>query len=204
MMGRKALVLAALAAALPARVEAAGTLAVTNVDRSQPGVVRIAVRYRGGPSPSFRLTPTCGTTVPGDWVVASTVNVDPVRRRAVLELRDDLGWLGERRLPCQARGLTIEMLEESRVIASAEVPMDIPAPRALTAPPPPPPGPVMPRLGVVGFKLRAPQTKMSEAGITWSVSNRVTLNLTYERTAYAPLMPQDHDNGVLTGIKVGF
>src|SRR5206468_2119166 len=57
MMWRKALVLAALAAAAPAQAEAAATLAVTGVDRSHPGVVQIAVRYRGGRSPSFRLTP---------------------------------------------------------------------------------------------------------------------------------------------------
>src|SRR5438445_384825 len=38
----------------------------------------------------------------------------------------------------------------------------------------------------------------------WALSDRVTLNLTYERTAYAPMMPHDHDDGILTGLKLGF
>jgi len=204
MMWRKALVLAALAAAAPAQAEAAATLAVTGVDRSHPGVVQIAVRYRGGRSPSFRLTPNCRAAAPGEWVVAATVSVVPARRRAVLELRDALGSLTDRRLPCQARALKVEMLDGGRVVASAQVPFDIPAPRALTAAPPPPLEPLAPRLGLVGLKLRAPQTRTSEAGLTWAISDRVTLNLTYERTAYAPMMPHDHDDGILTGVKLGF
>ena len=204
MMWKKALVLAALAAAAPAQAEAAATIAVTGVDRSHPGVVQIAVRYRGGRSPSFRLTPNCRAAAPGEWVVAATVSVVPARRRAVLELRDALGSLTDRRLPCQARALKVEMLDGGRVVASAQVPFDIPAPRALTAAPPPPLAPLAPRLGLVGLKLRAPQTRTSEAGLTWALSDRVTLNLTYERTAYAPLMPHDHDDGILTGVKLGF
>ena len=204
MMWKKALVLAALAAAAPAQAEAAATLAVTGVDRSHPGVVQIAVRYRGGRSPSFRLTPKCSAAAPGEWVVASTVSLVPARRRAVLELRDSLGSLTDRRLPCQARALKVEMLDGGRVVASADVPFVIPAPRALTAAPPPPLEPLAPRLGLVGLKLRAPQTRTSEAGITWALSDRVTLNLTYERTAYAPMMPHDHDDGILTGVKLGF
>ncbi len=204
MMWKKALVLAALAAAAPAQAEAAATLAVTGVDRSHPGVVQIAVRYRGGRSPSFRLTPNCRAAAPGEWVVAATVSVVPARRRAVLELRDALGSLTDRRLPCQARALKVEMLDGGRVVASAQVPFDIPGPRALTAAPPPPLEPLAPRLGLVGLKLRAPQTRTSEAGLTWALSDRVTLNLTYERTAYAPLMPHDHDDGILTGVKLGF
>jgi len=96
------------------------------------------------------------------------------------------------------------MLEGSRVVARAEVPIDVPAPRALTAPPPAPPEPAMPQLGLVGMKLRGPQTKMTEAGISWSLTDRLTLNLSYERTAYAPLMPRDHDDGIVTGVKLGF
>ncbi len=204
MAWRRTLVLTALAAACLADVSAAAMLRVTGIDRSLPGVVRIAVDWSGGRTPSFRLSPTCGVVDAGDWVLASTVITTPARRHAVLELADDLAWLGDRRLPCQARGLTVQMLEGSRVVASADVPIEIPAPRALTAAPPPPTDPLAPRLGFVGHKLQAPQTKMSEAGVTWSVNNRVTLNLSYERTGYAPMMPHDHDDGVLTGVKVGF
>jgi len=202
MMWKNALVLAALAAAAPAQAGAVATLAVTSVDRSQPGVVRIAVRYDGSRRPSFRLTPTCGGR--GEWVVAAAVTTTPARKQALVELRDDLAWLTDRRLACEARGLAVQMLDGTRVVASAEVPIEIPAPRALTAAPPPPPEPLVPSLGVVGRKLRSPQTKMSEAGLTWSLSDHLTFNLSYERTAYAPMMPRDHDDGILTGVKLGF
>ena len=58
--------------------------------------------------------------------------------------------------------------------------------------------------GVVGQKYAAPQTRMSQAGVLWSLSKHLSLQLSYERTAYAPLMPQDHDNGIVTGLRVGF
>ena len=200
MMGRKALVLLVVTALVAGEVEAAVTLTVTRVDRSEPGVVRIAVSYDGGGTPSFRLTPTCSPGASQEWVVASVVRVTPADKGAVLELRD-LPWLT---MPCQAHGLTVEMLNGSRVVARAEVPLELHAPRALTVDPPPPRDVLLPRLGVLGYRLRAPQTKMSEAGITWAVSNRVTLDLSYERTAYPALMPNDHDDGVLTGVKIGF
>ena len=60
------------------------------------------------------------------------------------------------------------------------------------------------RLHLIGQKYLAPQTRMTEAGITWSISRRVSLELSYERTGYAPTMPFDHDNGVMTGVKFGF
>jgi hypothetical protein len=203
MTWRGTLVVAALAAVVPAEVGATASIKVAAVDRSHPGVVRIAVRWHGGRSPSFRLSPACGLAESGDWVIASTVTV-AARRQAVLELPDDLAWLGDPRLPCRTHALTVQMLEGSAVVAGAEVPIDIPAPRAFTAAPPPPLDPVAPRFGFVGRKLQAPQTKMSEAGVTWSVNKHVTLNLSYERTGYAPVMSRDHDDGILTGVKVGF
>jgi hypothetical protein len=60
------------------------------------------------------------------------------------------------------------------------------------------------RLGVTGQKTLAPQTAMSEAGVTWAFTPRVRLHLSYERTGYAPTMPFDHDDGIMTGIKIGF
>ena len=59
-------------------------------------------------------------------------------------------------------------------------------------------------LHVEGQKVTAPHFQRSEAGISWSLTDRLTLNLSYERTAYAPLMPRDHDDGIVTGVKLGF
>ena len=65
-------------------------------------------------------------------------------------------------------------------------------------------GPVAGRLGFTGQKDQAPQTQMSQAGVTWSVNNQLLLQLMYERTGYAPVMPFDHDDGIMTGIKIRF
>ena len=203
MMWRTALALMALVVLAPAEVGAAATVAVTSVERSDTGAVRIGVRYDGAESPSFRLTPACKHTSPASWVVAATVTMEPASNRAVLEVEDDLSSFTGRRHPCQARGFNVQMLDWDDVVASTEVPIEIPTLRALDAAPPPS-APTDPRFGVVGYKVRAPQTKMSEAGITFSFSKRVTLNLSYERTAYAPLMRHDHDDGILTGVKIGF
>ena len=79
-----------------------------------------------------------------------------------------------------------------------------PAPTFVLVPAPPPPTQETSRFGVVGQKYAAPQTRMSQAGVLLSLSKHLSLQLSYERTAYAPLMPQDHDNGILTGLRVGF
>jgi len=78
------------------------------------------------------------------------------------------------------------------------------APTFVLTPAPPPPAQEPSRFGVVGQKYAAPQTRMSQAGVLFSLSKHLSLQLSYERTAYAPLMPQDHDNGILTGLRVGF
>ena len=72
-----------------------------------------------------------------------------------------------------------------------------------------PPAPAAPakepsRFGVEGLKIASPQTRMTQAGVKWSLSNHVSLHLSYERTAYAPLMLRDHDDGILTGLRLGF
>src|SRR5262249_9171653 len=54
------------------------------------------------------------------------------------------------------------------------------------APPAPVAGPS--RFHVLGQKYASPQTRMSQAGVAWSINTRVSLQLSYERTAYAPLM----------------
>src|SRR5213592_3269593 len=100
MVGRKVLLLAAVAGV--ASEAAAATLTVTKVERLPAGSVRIGVRYAAPDAPSFRLVPVCRARVSADWVVATTVSLVPARRRATLEMQDDLRWLVDRRLPCRA------------------------------------------------------------------------------------------------------
>jgi len=91
-----------------------------------------------------------------------------------------------------------------RAAAVARPPTETPAPTFVLGPAPAPPAREASRFGVLGQKYAAPQTRMSQAGVLWSLSKHLSLQLSYERTAYAPLMPQDHDNGILTGLRVGF
>ena len=60
------------------------------------------------------------------------------------------------------------------------------------------------RLHVGGQKWVAPQLRRSEAGVTWSLSPRVTVEFNYERSALAPTMLHDHDDGFLTRLRIGF
>jgi len=75
---------------------------------------------------------------------------------------------------------------------------------AVAAPAPAPPARPASRLGLAGVRYVDPQIRTSEAGLAWSVSDRLTLRVSYERTAFAPLMARDHDDGIMTGIKLGF
>lgn len=188
---------------LGATEAAAATVTVTHVARS-PGWVRIAVHYAARRTPTFRLTPICDAARRSEWLVASIVSVVPTRRQATIAVRDDLGWLADRRAACRVESLAVEMMQGDDVVAHAEVPIALPAPPALMTVAPPAEERAPSRIGVVGRKYAAPQTRMTEAGLTWSVSERLSLHLSYERTAFAPIMSKDHDDGILTGLKVGF
>jgi hypothetical protein len=97
---------------------------------------------------------------------------------------------------------TVTSVDRSNVRPAPGLPFKVPIGHHDTAPSPSPR--TMPHLGLVGRRLRGPQTGMSEAGITFAFGKRVTLDLSYERTSYAPLMPHDHDDGILTALKIGF
>jgi hypothetical protein len=60
------------------------------------------------------------------------------------------------------------------------------------------------RLRIGGQKFVAPQFQRTEAGVGLSLTDRLTLQLNYERGAYAPMMHQDHDDGLLTRLKLAF
>ena len=52
--------------------------------------------------------------------------------------------------------------------------------------------------------VTTPQLRRSEAGIAWSLSPKVAVELNYERSALPPMMPRDHDDGFLTRLRIGF
>ena len=69
---------------------------------------------------------------------------------------------------------------------------------------PPAPAPPARRFRLNGEKYRAPLTGRTEAGVEWALDSRVSIQLNYERTAEAPMMPFDHDNGILTRLRIRF
>lgn len=86
--------------------------------------------------------------------------------------------------------------------ASREPSDDITA--ALLVPPPATAAPTSGRLSLNGQKFGAPLTKRTEAGLSWALDSRVSIQLNYARTQQAPMMPFDHDDGIMTRLKVGF
>jgi hypothetical protein len=100
------------------------------------------------------------------------------------------------------------MLVDGTVVASAPVSRrEITAsglPGVLHAPPSAPARPAG-RLSLKGQKYGgAPFGKRTEAGVDLALDSHVSIQLNYERTAQAPMMPFDHDDGILTRLRVGF
>ena len=62
----------------------------------------------------------------------------------------------------------------------------------------------VPRFSLKGQKYAARFGHRTEAGISWALDSRLSIQLNYERTAQAPMMRFDHDDGILTRLRVGF
>jgi hypothetical protein len=71
--------------------------------------------------------------------------------------------------------------------------------------PPPAPTPAPRKLSMNGQKFGGvPFSKRTEAGLSWALDSRVSIQLNYARTTHAPMMPFDHDDGIMTRLRVGF
>lgn len=195
----------AMASVVPP-VEAA-SLTVGAPEQVSAGWVRIAGRYLSlDVEPMFRAVARCA----GSEVVR--VLDGPV----YLAPLDDLVWLDlpgtpDRLVPagtqCEAPDLSIEMLVDAKVVASA--PVSRPEVRSTSLPaaflaPPPAPARSARRFSLKGHKFPAKVGKRTEAGVEWALDSRVSIQLNYERTSQAVMMPFDHDDGILTRLRVGF
>jgi hypothetical protein len=60
------------------------------------------------------------------------------------------------------------------------------------------------RLHVRGQKVAARPLNRSEAGVSWSLSPKIALELNYARNAFPPMFANDHDDGLITRLKLGF
>ena len=181
----------------------APTILVTAIEHPRPGWVRVVAHYAGPERPSFRVIPVCAAERSVRWMVAAEVRVFARGRRAIVDLRDDLGWLAEWTARCAPTALALEMVRGGTVLAAVELPVTMPSALALAPPPPPPPAEPS-RLGLAKTKLVSPEAELAEAGLRFAVSPRVALQIGYTRTALGSNVPHDPDNGVRTSLRVGF
>jgi len=60
------------------------------------------------------------------------------------------------------------------------------------------------RMSVRGQKLAGRPMNRSEAGLSWALGRHLAVELNYARNAFPPMMPNDHDDGLITRLKLGF
>jgi hypothetical protein len=206
-MCRLAVVLAAALAGVVPPVEAAWLTAGEPVQVTA-GWTRIAGRYGSeGAEPAFRAIARCGGGEAGVQVLDGRVYLAPAEGALWVDLPGTPDRLVPRGGPCESPVVSIEMLVDATVVTSVpvsrrEVTASGLSP-VLLAPRPAPPVPAR-RLSLKGQKYGAPFSKRTEAGVELSLDSHVSIQLNYERTAQAPMMPFDHDDGILTRLRVGF
>ena len=60
------------------------------------------------------------------------------------------------------------------------------------------------RVHLRGGKVLARPLQRSEAGLSYSLSEKVAVELNYARNAFPPMFQNDHDDGILTRLRFGF
>jgi hypothetical protein len=170
------------------------------------GWTRIIGRYSAVAAPEFRATGRC----PGQADVQlhdCVVRSRPEDRTLWLDLPGTLNRLERLGTPCETPELAIEMLVGKQVVARAPVasrPRPAQSLEAAVLAPPEAPSRAPRRFGIGGQRYGAPSGKRLEAGVSWFIDSRVSLQLNYQRTAQPPTMSFDHDDGFLTRLLIGF
>jgi hypothetical protein len=197
-------VVAVLALGGSAAAAESPAVAVTGVE-FRAAHIRVDARYRGVAAPEFRMVPTCGTSIESDWTVPATARPSRVAGDVTVDLARNFTWLADdgTRPPCRVTGLMLQMLDDRTVVAAAHVPVGVrdgsgPDRAAAEAPA------ALPRLRLSGQKTEVKPTSRTEAGMLWALSDHLSLQLNFARTANPPTRPQDHEDGFLTRLRLGF
>jgi hypothetical protein len=194
-----------MASAVP-QVDAA-TLSLSAPEQVAAGWTRIAGRYDGvEAAPVFQAIALCAGGPAGVHILYGRVHLAPAEGAVWIDLPGSPGHLVPAATPCDAPEVSIEMLVGATVVASAPVVRPTVASAGTAAFLASPPAPVQParRFSLKGQKYNAPFSKRTEAGVEWAFDSHVSIQLNYERTAQAPTMSFDHDDGILTRLRVGF
>ncbi len=155
----------------------------------------------------------------GDWPLALAAYNAGERRvdRALARgRRADFWQLADRRLlPRTSREYVPHFLAVVRVtrlgssassqVACGDVAMKLPVAARV-----PPPAPLSQsaldgrRLGFTTRRLSTAEGQTAEAGVTYPLSERVVVQVSYERDTLGRPMPRDPENGVVASLKLGF
>ena len=151
----------------------------------------------------------------GDWPLALAAYNAGERRvnRALRRGQSADFWeLADRRLlPRTSREyvphflavVRVTQLGSSSEVACGDVAMKVPV-AAPVLPPTLPQAQPSRRLSFSARRVPTPQGHASEAGVAYPLSERIAIQMTYQRDGFGRTVPRETENGLVTSVKVGF
>jgi len=185
----------------------AASLSMGAPEQVAAGWTRIAGYYESDAAePTFQVVARCG---PGssDVHLPYDVHVVPEKGALWLDLPGTPNRPGPADLACETPELSLEMIVDTKVVASAVLPRREGRSTGLSASTPEQPRPLPEperRLSLNGQKYASPVGARTEAGVALSLGSHVSIQLNYARTAQVPMMGYANDNGVLARLRFGF
>lgn len=196
--------MAGAVALLPARVEAA-SVSVEAPVRIAEGWTRAAGHYESAAAePMFRAVARCGSDA---HELYSIVHLAPDEHVLWLDLPGTPEQLVPADVPCAQPELALEMVVDTKVVASAALPRHAAStsvPQAALEPAAASASAAPSRVRLNGQKYASHVGPRTEAGVVVALDSHVSLLLNYARTAQVPLMPYANDNGILARLRFGF
>jgi hypothetical protein len=184
------------------------SLSVSAPVQDAAGWMRTAGRYDSGEAePTFQVVERCG---PGssDVRVLSSIHVAASGGALWFDLPSPPDRPGSADVACEAPQLSLEMIVDTKVVATAALPRgevgSTSVPTAALAPAAPLPEPES-RFHLNGQKYASPiGGGRTETGVGMSLGSHMSVQLNYARTAQAPMMGSANDNGVFGRLQFGF
>src|SRR4029453_2170396 len=170
------------------------------------GWMRATGHYDSGAAkPTFQVVARCGSAS-SDAQVLHDVRVVPEEGVLRVDLPGTPDRPGAADYVCEAPELSLEMIVDTMVVASAPLPRREGGSTSLAATTPKPAAVPEPesRFRLNGQKYTSPVGSRSEAGVAMSLGAHVSIQLNYARTAQVPMMGYSSDNGILARLRFGF
>lgn len=197
--------MAGAVALMAPRAEAA-SLSLGTPEQVAVGWTRAAGHYdSGAAAPTFQAVVRCATGAA--HVLYSIVHLAPAEGALWLDLPGTPNGLVPADVPCESPEVSLEMVVDAKVVASAPLSRreTVTSVLAATVVEPTPAAPELQRrLHLNGQKYASPVGRRTEAGVVWSLDSRVSIQLNYARTAQVPMMSYANDNGILARLRFGF